>query len=64
MYTSSAPRKSGIKSRRANLGHLHPSGKTTPIEKGASDELVMDVLTDNNLIEFMKERVTESEIVL
>ena len=55
---------SGVKSRRANLGHLEPTGKTIPIEKGASDELVMSALTDNNLIEFMKERVTGSEVVL
>ena len=55
---------SGVKSRIANLGHLEPTGKTIPIEKGASDELVRGVLTDNNLIEFMKERVTGSEIVL
>jgi len=48
---------SGVKRRRANIMHLEPTDKKVEISKGASDQDVEAKLKEQNLIEFMKEKV-------
>ncbi|MET1159424.1 MAG: 50S ribosomal protein L14e [Thermoprotei archaeon] len=47
----------GVKRRRANIKHLEPLDIVIKIPRGASDEEVLKALEENNLIDFMKERV-------
>ncbi len=48
---------SGVKRRRANINHIEPLDKKIEINKGASDNEVIDALKNAGLIEFMKEPV-------
>ena len=47
----------GIKRRRVNIKHIEPLEKKIDIEKGASDEKVLEAIKNAGLEEFMKERV-------
>ncbi|MCE4620493.1 MAG: 50S ribosomal protein L14e [Desulfurococcales archaeon] len=47
----------GVRRRRANIDHIEPLDKKIEINKGASDEEVMDALTKAGLVQFMQERV-------
>jgi len=52
------PKKvTGIKRRRANIKHIEPTDKLIKIPRGASDEEVLKVLEEAELVEFMKEVV-------
>lgn len=48
---------SGVKRRRANIAHIEPLEKKIDIEKGASDEEVLEALKKAGLEEFMREPV-------
>lgn len=47
----------GVKRRRANIKHIEPLDITIKIKRGATDEEILKVLKENNLIDFMKEKV-------
>ncbi|QKQ99815.1 50S ribosomal protein L14e [Metallosphaera tengchongensis] len=47
----------GVKRRRVNIMHIEPTDKTIEIEKGASDEKVEAKIKEQNLTDFMKEKV-------
>ncbi len=47
----------GVKRRRVNIKHIEPLEQKIEIEKGASDEQVLEAIKNANLEEFMKERV-------
>ncbi len=47
----------GVKRRRVNIKHIEPLDITINIPRGASDEEVLKALEENNLIDFMKEKV-------
>ena len=47
----------GVKRRRVNIKHIEPLDVTINIPRGASDEEVLKALEENNLIDFMKEKV-------
>ncbi|MEB3844922.1 MAG: 50S ribosomal protein L14e [Desulfurococcales archaeon] len=47
----------GVRRRRANIDHIEPLDKKINIEKGATDQQVLDALTDAGLITFMREPV-------
>jgi len=48
---------SGIKRRRVNIRHIEPLDKKITIQKGASDQEIMEILNKENLVDFMKERI-------
>lgn len=47
----------GVKRRRANVKHLEPLSKKIMINKGASDEEVIQALEKEGLLDFMREPV-------
>jgi large subunit ribosomal protein L14e len=47
----------GVKRRRVNIKHIEPLEQKIDIEKGASDEQVLEAIKNANLEDFMKERV-------
>ena len=47
----------GVKRRRANIKHIEPLDIKIDIPRGASDEEVLKALEENNLVDFMKEKV-------
>ncbi|RLE60261.1 MAG: 50S ribosomal protein L14e [Thermoprotei archaeon] len=47
----------GVKRRRANVKHLEPLPKKIVINKGASDEEVLQALEKEGLLDFMREPV-------
>ncbi|UXD21412.1 50S ribosomal protein L14 [Ignicoccus pacificus DSM 13166] len=47
----------GVKRRRVNIKHIEPLDKKIEIEKGASDEQVLEAIKQAGLEEFMKEPV-------
>ncbi len=52
---------SGVKRRRTNIKHLMPTDKIINIQKGASDEEILNQLKNSNLTDFMK---TKEKLVL
>jgi len=54
---------SGVKRRRVNIDHIEVLDKKIDIEKGASDEQVLEALTSAGLVEFMQERVKPAPIL-
>jgi len=53
----------GVKRRRANIDHIEVLDKKVEIEKGASDEQVLEALTSAGLVEFMQQRVKPAPIL-
>ena len=47
----------GVKRRRVNIKHIEPLEKKIEIEKGASDEQVLEAIKNAGLEDFMKEIV-------
>ncbi|MCE4626880.1 MAG: 50S ribosomal protein L14e [Desulfurococcales archaeon] len=47
----------GVRRRRANINHIEPLDVKIDIRKGASDEEVLEAITNSGLTEFMRERV-------
>ncbi len=47
----------GVKRRRVNIKHIEPLDKKVEIQKGASDEEVLEAIKNAGLEEFMKEKV-------
>lgn len=47
----------GVRRRRANINHIEPLDVKVDIKKGASDQEVLEALTNAGLIDFMRERV-------
>jgi len=47
----------GVKRRRVNINHIEPLDMKIEIPKSADDETVLKKLEEDNLVEFMKERV-------
>jgi large subunit ribosomal protein L14e len=47
----------GVKRRRANINHIEPLDVKINIRKGASDEEVLEAITNSGLTDFMRERV-------
>ena len=54
----------GVKRRKANVRHLEVLDRKVEIEKGASDEEVLNAIEAAGLTEFMKERVIISRETL
>ncbi|MCR6691244.1 MAG: 50S ribosomal protein L14e [archaeon YNP-LCB-003-016] len=48
---------SGVKRRRSNIKHLEPTEKKIEVKAGASDDEVMEALSKQNLLEYMKEPI-------
>lgn len=48
---------SGVKRRRVNIRHIEPLDKKIIIQKGASDQEIMEALNKENLVDFMRERI-------
>ncbi|OYT66498.1 50S ribosomal protein L14e [Candidatus Bathyarchaeota archaeon ex4484_205] len=46
----------GIRRRRVNVRHIHPTDKTVKIKRGASDKEVMAALRRSKLLEFVQSR--------
>ncbi len=53
----------GVRRRRANIDHIEPLDKKIDINKGASDEEVLNAITNAGLIEFMREKVKPAPLV-
>jgi large subunit ribosomal protein L14e len=50
------PKKvNGVKRRRSNIKHLEPTENKIELKAGASDDEVMEALSKQNLLEYMKE---------
>jgi len=47
----------GVKRRRVNIKHIAPLDRAISISKGASDEEVLKVLQEADLLDFMREKV-------
>lgn len=47
----------GVRRRRANIDHIEPLDKKIEIEKGASDEEVLNAIKAAGLEDFMREQV-------
>ncbi len=47
----------GVRRRRANIDHIEPLDKKLDIQKGASDDEVLEAITSAGLVDFMRERV-------
>ncbi len=47
----------GVRKRRANIYHIEPLDVKIDIRKGASDEEVLEAITNSGLTDFMRERV-------
>ena len=47
----------GVRRRRANINHIEPLDVKINIRKGASDEEVLEAITNSGLTEYMRERV-------
>ncbi len=54
------PKVSGVKRRRANIGHIEPTPLKIKITKGASDEEVLEALKKAELLDEMAEVVKPS----
>lgn len=48
---------SGVRRRRANIDHIHPTEYKLNIPRGAEDEEVIKALNDKGLLDFMKSKV-------
>jgi large subunit ribosomal protein L14e len=48
---------SGVKRRRSNIKHLEPTEKKIEVKAGASDDEVIEALSKQNLLEYMKEPI-------
>ncbi|MEM4700191.1 MAG: 50S ribosomal protein L14e [Candidatus Nezhaarchaeales archaeon] len=53
---------SGVKRRRANIGHLMPLERVLKIQRGASDEEVRKALEAEGMLDFMRTRVRPAEV--
>lgn len=51
----------GIRRRRVNINHIEPLDKKIDIEKGASDEAVLEAIRKAGLEEYMREKITISK---
>ncbi|NHV11768.1 MAG: 50S ribosomal protein L14e [Candidatus Verstraetearchaeota archaeon] len=52
------PKKvNGVKRRRSNIKHLEPTENKIELKAGASDDEVMEALSKQNLLEYMKEPI-------
>ncbi|MCR6623511.1 MAG: 50S ribosomal protein L14e [archaeon YNP-LCB-024-027] len=52
------PKKvNGVKRRRSNIKHLEPTENKIELKVGASDDEVMEALSKQNLLEYMKEPI-------
>ncbi len=47
----------GVRRRRANIDHIEVLDKKIDIPKGATDEQVLEAITNAGLTEFMRERI-------
>ncbi|MCE4617765.1 MAG: 50S ribosomal protein L14e [Desulfurococcales archaeon] len=47
----------GVRRRRVNIDHIEPTSKKIDIEKGASDEEVLNAITSAGLTDYMREPV-------
>lgn len=47
----------GVKRRRMNVDHIMPTNVKLEIEKGASDEEVLNAIKDRGLEDFFKEEI-------
>lgn len=47
----------GVRRRRANINHIEPLDVKVDIKKGASDQEVLEAITNAGLTDFMRERV-------
>ncbi|MEB3861269.1 MAG: 50S ribosomal protein L14e [Desulfurococcales archaeon] len=47
----------GVRRRRANIDHIEPLDKKIDIEKGASDDKVLEAIKKAGLEDFMREQV-------
>lgn len=48
---------SGVRRRRANISHIEPLEDKIEIERGASDEEIIEVLEDSEKLEQMRQKV-------
>ncbi|MCS7367965.1 MAG: 50S ribosomal protein L14e [archaeon YNP-WB-062] len=52
------PKKvNGVKRRKSNIKHLEPTENKIELKAGASDDEVMEALSKQNLLEYMKEPI-------
>ncbi|MDT7888580.1 MAG: 50S ribosomal protein L14e [Desulfurococcales archaeon] len=47
----------GVKRRRVNIDHLEPTDKKISIQKGSSDQEIIEAIKREGLEEYMRERV-------
>jgi len=47
----------GVRRRRTNIDHIEPTDKKIDIEKGASDNEVLNAITSAGLTDYMREPV-------
>jgi len=51
----------GIRRRKVNINHIEPLDKKIDIDKGASDEAVLEAIRKAGLEEYMREKITISK---
>lgn len=60
VYVTGPKSLTGVKRRKTNVNHIEPTDRKIDVNKGASDEEVLQALKTNGLEDFMREKVRVS----
>jgi len=52
----------GVRRRKVNISHVEPLDKKIEIERGASDEAVLEAIRKAGLEEFMREKIAVKKV--